>query len=100
MSGENVFTTIADFFAALYLSGSAVPHDAKYDFTTIDYLGDFDPVTVATRSVAAGAVTNAPIKNAAADFYIFENISDAALSMTVRPSTTASGLRVVVTRIQ
>ncbi len=100
VSGENVFTSFADFYAALYLSNSAVPHDAKYDFTTIDYLGDFDPVTVATRSVAAGAVTNAPIKNAAADFYIFENISDAALSMTVRPSTTASGLRVVVTRIQ
>jgi hypothetical protein len=100
VTGVNVFTSFADYYAALYLSNRVVPHDSKYDFTTINYPADFSPLTVATRSVAAGPVSYMTIRNAAADFYVFENISDAALSLTVKPSTTAAGLRVVVTRIQ
>jgi hypothetical protein len=101
VSGEKIFTTFADFLAALYLSNSSVPHESKFDFTTIDYPADFFPhLTVSTRSVSDGPVLNAAIKNAAADFYIFEDISDAALKMTVKPSQTASALRVVVARLQ
>jgi hypothetical protein len=100
VTGEDFFTTLADFFAALYLSGRAVPHDSKYDFTTITYPAGFVPLAVTTRSVGSGPVTGQAIRNAAADFFVFENINNAALELTVRPSTSASALRVIVTRLQ
>ncbi|NIM20318.1 MAG: hypothetical protein GTO51_08820 [Candidatus Latescibacteria bacterium] len=98
VTGENFFLSTADYFAALYLSNSGVPHDGKYDYTSINYPGDFNPLAVTSRSVSQGQF-NGSVRNAAADFYTVGNISTPALRLTVTGGTGAA-IRVVITRIQ
>ncbi|MFH1756053.1 MAG: IPT/TIG domain-containing protein [Candidatus Latescibacterota bacterium] len=98
ITAKNFFSNVGDFFAALYLSGSAVPHDSKYDYTSINYPGDFATLPVTIRSVAQGQFSGT-VMNAAADYYIIEDINDSALTLSVSSGSSAT-VRYLITRIE
>jgi hypothetical protein len=99
VTGKDFFLNASDFFAALYLSNnSQVPHDSKYDYVSINYPGDFDPLPVSARSVAQGQFSGS-VMNAAADFYEIEDINDLALTLTVSGGS-SSTVRYLITRIE
>lgn len=97
-TGKDFFSNVSDFFAALYLSNSAVPHDAAFDYVSINYPADFDPLPVETRSVAQGQFSGY-VMNAAGDYYIIRNINDSALTLTVSSGSSAT-VRYLITRIE
>jgi hypothetical protein len=99
VTGENFFFSAADFFAALYLSNNgSIPHDSRYDYTSINYPGDFAPLPVDNRSVSQGQMGGV-VRNAAADFYTLGDISASAMTLSVTAGTN-SAIRLIVTRIQ
>lgn len=98
VTGKDFFSNVRDFFAALYLSNSAVPHDDKYDFVSINYPGDYAPLLTSVRT-AAGGLLDGWVKNAAADFYVIEDINGSALTLTVSGES-SSTVRYLITRIE
>ncbi len=100
VTGRNFFLSVADFFATLYLSNNtSVPHDTKYDYASINYPANYSLPLITTRSVSQGQF-NGTVRNVAADYYIIENISAPALTLTVNSVSTTAAMRLLITRIQ
>ena len=94
ITGENFYTTFADFMATLYLSGKGITSDSKYDYTSID-LGDFRPLLVGTGTV--GDQESGMIFRTSGDFYTITNPGGSEGEFTFAQSS-GMGLRTVVVR--
>jgi hypothetical protein len=94
ITGENFYTTFADFMATLYLSGRRITSNSKYNFTSID-LDDFRPLLVGTGAV--GDQKLGTIFRTSGDFYTFTNPGGSRGEFTFTHSPDM-GLRAVVVR--
>jgi hypothetical protein len=102
VTGEDFFTTFADWLATLYLSGRGITADPKYRYTSIDLLDGVTyptPLMVVDRSAAQGVIADA-VYGAAGDFFVLQDPSPPALEVTADNFTLSAALRLVVVRIQ
>ncbi len=100
MTGEKFFTTVADFLAALYMSGRNITSDPRYNFTSNVDLGSLQ-FAREVRDVADDAFNGshrAPpgITSTGGDFYIMTGVQAPASSFRMLSS---SSIRIIVVRI-
>lgn len=101
VTGEQFFTTFADWLATLYLSGRGITTDSRYQYSSIDLLDTSNfpqPLLVTHRTVGQGAIQDV-VAASAGDFFVMRNPVPPAVEFTVTADV-AARLRLVVTRIQ
>jgi hypothetical protein len=94
ITGENFYTTFADFLATLYVSGRGITSDSEYNFTSID-LGDFGPLSVGPATV--GDPISGTVFRTSGDFFTATNPGGSQGEFTFTQSSDMR-LRAVVVR--
>jgi hypothetical protein len=95
VTGEDFFTTVADYLAALHLSGEGITTNPKYEFTSIVDLSSLLNAIV-SRDVKDGPF-GGTVKNAAGDFFEMSGTQDPATTFKVNRSANGA-IRIVVIR--
>lgn len=101
VTGEQFFSTCADWMATLYLSGRGITSDPRYEYTSIDLRDTFTfphLLLVTERLVNQGAFSDV-VAGAAGDYYILRNPVPPGIEFTLT-STTSAQVRLVAVRIQ
>jgi hypothetical protein len=96
VTGENFFTSVADFLATLYLSNRGITSDPKYNYTSID-MQNFS-LAVTDRSTATGAF-NGTVQSATGAFFTLNGFQPPAKHFRVVGGA-GGQVRVVAVRIQ
>jgi hypothetical protein len=95
VTGENFYTTFADFLATLYLSGRGITSDGTYNYTSID-LGDFASLAVGSGQLGGAGIAG-DVFRTAGDFFVLTAQGTAQGEFTFGQSS-GMGLRTVVVR--
>ncbi len=98
VTGRNFYDLVAEFLAALYLSGKGITADPRFNYTSID-LTDFNPVYVANR-VSGGPPVAGNVRRASGDFYIFSGVLGSNSEFTFIDDLGTGRLRQAIVRVQ
>jgi hypothetical protein len=98
VTGQNFYDLVAQFLAALYLSGKGITADPRFNYTSID-LTDFNPVSVANR-VSGGPVVAGNVRRATGDFYLFSGVLSSDSKFTFTDDLGTGRLRQAIVRVQ
>jgi hypothetical protein len=97
-TSEDFYSLVAEFLAALYLSGSGITGDPRFNYTSID-LADYGTLGIANRVVGGGLVAG-DIRRSAGDFYLFSDVAGNQSRFTFNDQVGNARLRNVVVRVQ
>lgn len=95
ITGENFYDTVADFLAALHLSGRGITDDERYNFRSID-LDDFQALLVRNWTVGSPRLTGEVVRTSGS-FYLFTN-PGAGDGEFIFTGESGMGLRTVIVR--
>jgi hypothetical protein len=98
ITGEDFYQTFGEFLASMYLSGSGVTMDERYNYDSID-LADFGYLLV-TAAAFDGNDVGDDVRRTSGDFFVFSGSSTPTSRISVSTSSSIMGLRTVITRIQ
>jgi len=94
VSGEDFFVTVADFLATLFLDGTGVTLNPRYNYTSNVNLNVL-ATAIASRSVSDGAFSSS-VRGASGDFVEMDGIQSPATNFSV--SNSSGNVRVLVVR--
>lgn len=97
ITGEDFYQTVADWLAALYLSGRGINTSAKYNYTSIN-LSDFDPLPVSPRDADGNPVSGSVVRSSG-EYYLFRNLTTSVNLFSLTP-VQPGRLRVVIVQTQ
>ena len=98
VTGEDFYDLVAEFLAAVYLSGRGITADPRFNYTSID-INDFGTVSPPLRVAGGGQVAGA-IKKTSGDFYIFSGALNTESRFTFNDLIGNARLRNIVVRTQ
>ncbi len=98
VTGENFYQLTADFLATLYLSGRGITSNPRYNYTSLDMVGDFSQVALTNETVDGNAFA-AVTKRATGEFFVLRNLVTSGAVVNVSANAGAR-IRTVVVRIQ
>jgi hypothetical protein len=98
ITGEDFYATVGEFLAAMYLSGSGVAADDRYQYDSID-LVDFGALGV-TGATFNGTDVGNQLRRTSGDFFVFGGSSTPTSRVSVSTSSSDMGLRTIFVRIQ
>ncbi|MFQ5510733.1 MAG: IPT/TIG domain-containing protein [Candidatus Krumholzibacteriia bacterium] len=98
VTGEDFFTSVADFFSTLYLSDRGITGDPKYRFSSFNLQQAFAPLLVTSRAIADGAFGGS-VSSAAGDFYVLSGLQSPAARFDVAGAKN-SATRIVVIQVK
>jgi hypothetical protein len=97
VTGEDFYDLVAEFLAALYLSGRGITADPRFNYTSIS-IGDFGTLTVPQYGAGGGLVAG-DIRKSSGDFYLFAPVT-AESRFTFNDEIGNARLRNVIVRVQ
>lgn len=98
VTGEDFYDLVAEFLAAIYLSGREITSDARFEYKTID-IADYGDLSPALRVVGGGLVAG-DIRKSSGDFYLFSGALGAESRFTFVDEIGNARLRNVIVRVQ
>ena len=98
VTDEGFYDLVAEFLAAIYLSGRGITADPRFNYSSID-IGDYGTVTAPLR-VAGGGLIAGDIRRSAGDLYIFSGALNAESRFTFVDEIGNARLRNVIVRVQ
>jgi hypothetical protein len=97
VTGENFYDLVAEFFAALYLSGKGVTADPRFNYTSID-LADYG--TLAVSPGVVGLNDAGEVRRSSGDFYLYGGVSGFDTRYTFTELVPGVRLRSAIVRVQ
>jgi hypothetical protein len=97
VTGENFYDLVAEFFAALYLSGKGITTDARFNYWSID-LADYG--TVAVSPGVVGLADVGEVRRSSGDFYLYGGVSGIDTRYTFTELIPGVRLRNAIVRVQ
>jgi hypothetical protein len=97
VTGRNFYDLVAEFLAALYLSGKGITTDARFNYTSID-LDDYG--TVATFPGLVGVESAGEVRRSSGDLYLYDGLPGIDTRFTFTELTPGVRLRHAVVRVQ
>ncbi|HEU4365862.1 MAG TPA: hypothetical protein VFT13_10425 [Candidatus Krumholzibacteria bacterium] len=98
VTDEGFYDLVAEFLAAIYLSGRGITADPRFNYTSID-INDYGTVTAPPR-VAGGGLIAGNIRRSAGDLYIFSGALNTESRFTFVDEIGNARLRNVIVRVQ
>lgn len=97
VTGEGFYDLVAEFFAALYLTGKGITADPRFNYTSID-LDDYG--TLATGPGLVGASSAGEVRRSSADFYLYGGTLGVDTRFTFAELNAGVRLRHAMVRVQ
>jgi len=100
ITGEDFYTTSADFLATLFLSGRGITQDPTYQLDILDsiYNDPLDPVALpVTNATAGGGPVSGAVRRTSGAFILFTNTATPQMTFTIDANST-SRMRTVFVR--
>ena len=97
VSGQNFFTSLADWLATLYLSNRGITADPKYNYSSFNLQSTFGQLAVTTSS--SGGIISGGVGSSSADYYIINGLAAPAVEFAVSSAASAK-MRLLLVRTQ
>jgi hypothetical protein len=97
VTGEDFYDLVAQFFAALYLSGRGITTDPRFNYTSID-LADYGTLIVSTGVV--GLDDGGEVRRSSGDFYLYGGVSGLDTRYTFTELVPGVRLRNAIVRVE
>jgi hypothetical protein len=95
--GESFFELFADWSAALYLSGSGITSDERFNYSSIDIRGDFDPLYVIEYNLSNPALDGTQ-KAMGPEYVLFDASSQVSYELSIN-SLSLGSMNAVIIRL-
>lgn len=97
VTGENFYDLVAEFFAALYLSGKGITADPRFNYTSID-LADYRDVAVSPGIV--GLADTGEVRRSSGDFFLYNGVQGIDTRFTFNELVPGVRLKNAIVRVQ
>ncbi len=98
VTGTEFYDLVAEFLAALYLSGKGITADPRFEYQSID-LSNFNPVSYQSR-VAGASLVAGVVKKTSGDFYVFSGTLNTTSKFTFFDDLGTGRIRNAIVRVQ
>ena len=96
-TGRNFYDLVAEFLAALYLSGKGITSDPRFNYTSID-LDDYGSIIPANGLI--GVDSDGTVRRSSGDYYLYNGTLGVDTEFTFIEQTPGIRLRNAIVRVQ